>query len=389
MYKKSVNLQRMENIETFKPLDEIITSSDFDVLLDSDFLSSDDNDAFNENEEINYNKAIKMKKLLQKCPKFMNNTSTTSDNTKCISSEKTMKTNKRGRYNPTIHIPKVPKHDIRRYFANMFMNTLNSGEFGHSQTFFQTFMTSKCQFITTTPKLPDMLKIPTCVVGSGPHLFAHYFLGLHVMFPDIIMTMNSNKVITYRNSDYTKIVADLVVDYTKTVHIPDNLWVPPLHLLSDIYSSNSLEEVTQVLSRTKLENKVENKVECSDHTTDNDISRMTSNRATPNATITTTSTTDTANTEDDGHLSQIQIIHNKREFQEHQTSTLTSTMSTATTTTENDHIPKYIPMQYIQYLQEAAVPLEKTISFRASAQLEFILDADNHIRHIELRSTLL
>mmetsp|Transcript_25929 Transcript_25929/g.43615 ORF Transcript_25929/g.43615 Transcript_25929/m.43615 type:complete len:215 (+) Transcript_25929:64-708(+) len=51
-------------------------------------------------------------------------------------------------------IAKVPKNDIRRHYARMFMNTLNAGDLGITQKYFSTFMRGNCQFVETSAYNP-------------------------------------------------------------------------------------------------------------------------------------------------------------------------------------------------------------------------------------------
>ena len=68
------------------------------------------------------------------------------------------------------------------------------------------------------------------------------------MFPDMALTIHGNRIVTFSHSKLTKIVLDLECQSTKTVHIPYELWIPPEHLLSDIYSANSWNKMATVIS---------------------------------------------------------------------------------------------------------------------------------------------
>eukprot|EP01032_Pedospumella_encystans_P036062 gene36062-40788_t len=86
--------------------------------------------------------------------------------------------------------PKVMKNDIRRYFSRMFMNTINSGDFGKLQDYFNTFMMGPTKFVANHEKVDPSLHIPSLLIADGPRLMAHYLLGTFVMYPDMILLMN-------------------------------------------------------------------------------------------------------------------------------------------------------------------------------------------------------
>lgn len=126
------------------------------------------------------------------------------------------------------------KNDIRRYYSRMFMNTINSGDFGNIQNFFNTFMPWPCKFVADQDLSPE-LKVPPRIIADGPRLMAHYLLGCFVQYPDMVLTMHSCEIVTSRNHPGTRIVMDMGVRSTKIYDLDMTDWVPQLALLDATY----------------------------------------------------------------------------------------------------------------------------------------------------------
>ena len=307
--------------------------------------------------------------------------------------ETSSKSSKKTKNDKTYRLPRVPKNDIRRFFANMFMNTINSGEFHHAQSFFHTFMKPKCHFMTTQ-MLPSEQLVPPQVIGKGPLLFAHYFLGLHIMYPDIVLTMHRSRVVTFGMSKMTKVIIDMESQATKTVHIPYDMWVPPEYMLHDLYSAQSIRHVNDILNRSAIADTT---------TSDADFnSRMVLLTNSSNADIddtTTTSTTIYDTTTDSSSSNTNTIITAPPPISITTTTTTTAKNTNRTakrrrknspkhSTTTSAALPHFVTDQYIVQLSEIAQPLPVPLPLHTIGQLEFYLDEDNHVVSIELRSKL-
>lgn len=48
---------------------------------------------------------------------------------------------------PCIHLPRIPKSDIRRSFGIMFMNVYNSGDFQYMNTFLDRFVSHDYRYV--------------------------------------------------------------------------------------------------------------------------------------------------------------------------------------------------------------------------------------------------
>eukprot|EP01032_Pedospumella_encystans_P019968 gene19968-22698_t len=136
--------------------------------------------------------------------------------------------------------PRVFKNDIRRFFANMFMNTVNSADFHRTEDFFRTFMASQCSFVSQQ-QLSQEFRVPNALHTVGARQFAHYLLGCFVMYPDMCLSMTDAQVITSNAWAGTKIIMNVEYHLTKTHDIPVECWVPPTPSLDRVYKETSLE----------------------------------------------------------------------------------------------------------------------------------------------------
>lgn len=146
------------------------------------------------------------------------------------------KATKRQKIQLTNTLPKVMKHDIRRYFARMFMNTVNSADFVRTQNFFSTFMTGPCRFVSEHEVRPEFA-IPSLMVAIGPRIMSHYLLGCFVMYPDMVMSMIDSRIVTSSSWSGTKIVMHMKVQATKMYDIELADWIPQLATLDEHYAA--------------------------------------------------------------------------------------------------------------------------------------------------------
>ena len=139
----------------------------------------------------------------------------------------------------------IGKNDIRRYFPRMFMSIINCGEFSYVQNFLQTFITKTCDF-TSSISVSTSFLIPPILTVRGPQHLMHYLLGLHVMYPDLVVKMTRYQIIPSKTFD-TTIIIYVEFNMTKTCHIPNELWCPPDEILQSLYTAKNPERVARIL----------------------------------------------------------------------------------------------------------------------------------------------
>jgi len=142
---------------------------------------------------------------------------------------------------------RVMKNDIRRYYSRMLMNTINSGDFNHLQGYFSTFMTGNTKFLVNYDNFDPVYRIPPRLWTSGPKLMSHYFLGILVMYPDVVMHMENTVITTSNTWSGTKIEMDVAFDATKAYALSDAEWIPQLDTLEGNCSKLAEEKNTHVL----------------------------------------------------------------------------------------------------------------------------------------------
>ena len=284
------------------------------------------------------------------------------------------------------YVPRVSKNDIRRYFGNMAINTLNSGDFVLMQDLFQTFLAKDCRFERTTYNLPVEFYIPELMGGNGPLQFAHFFLGMQTMFPDMVLTIHGNRIITFSYSKLSKIVLDVECHSTKTVRIPYELWLPPEHLLNDIYSANSWDKMATVIS-SSIEGVPESpssfhKWNVGDPLDIKLLEKKLSEQQQPS-----------------------QQLPEKRKFtkdsdssnnKEPSTSTGSETPGGCPLSDSASAVPTpitssnayYIPFQYATLLDEAALLLPTLLQHHTLGQTELVMDENQHIVYIRMCARL-
>ena len=133
--------------------------------------------------------------------------------------------------NPSRNIPRVMKNDIRRYFSRMLMNTVNSGDMGLVQDYFNTFMTGPSKFVVDYYNIDPIFQLPNSLNAHGPQMMSHYLLGCFVMYPDIVIQMSDTRIITSSNWAGSKVEMDVIVLATKMYDLAMDDWIPQLATL--------------------------------------------------------------------------------------------------------------------------------------------------------------
>ena len=133
-------------------------------------------------------------------------------------------------------------NDVRRYYARMFMNCVNSGDLPQVESYFNTFMSGPCNFVLKH-NINPLFGIPPHLAAQGPRLFSHYLLGCFLTFPDMVLKLGSSNIITSKGWNGTKIVMETDVYCTKIYDLSEDFsWLPEVDQLSDIYQNLSISD---------------------------------------------------------------------------------------------------------------------------------------------------
>lgn len=146
---------------------------------------------------------------------------------------------KRRRCN-SVTAPKVLvfKNDIRRFYASMFINALNSGDFDNIQNYLNTFVAPICNFVSDN-QTAIAFGLPLPSVVTGPRLMAHYLLGCFVMSPDLVVSLLSNRIVTFSGQQGSHIVLEVEYKCTKIQDLTLQQWVPQQDSLLGLYRAYS------------------------------------------------------------------------------------------------------------------------------------------------------
>lgn len=143
-----------------------------------------------------------------------------------IDDSKPLTGRKRGRGRPRLYLdpkaPRVFKHDIRRQYPTMFLNVMNSCDFGMILSFFRTFavpdmiVQKKPIDMEEIRKLPPGTSLPPLpiVPFRGADWVRFHFLQASCFCADRIFRVKNAKIVTRSDSQSSVIVMDVVNELT-------------------------------------------------------------------------------------------------------------------------------------------------------------------------------
>lgn len=130
--------------------------------------------------------------------------------------------------------PSVVKNDFRHCFPQMYMNTLNSGDFEKVQDYYHTFMKSSTKFVADHTHVDNIFG-PNLIEMYGPNLAIHYILGSSLMFPDLVMKTSGTRITTSPSWRGSRIEMDVEFRSTKMNNLPVDEWLPQASILEARY----------------------------------------------------------------------------------------------------------------------------------------------------------
>lgn len=301
--------------------------------------------------------------------------------------------------------PKVMKNDIRRHFSRMFMNTINSGDFGKLQDYFNTFMMGQTKFVANHQEINPSLKIPSLLTADGPRLMAHYLLGSFVMYPDMVLIMNGSRVTTSKSWSGTKIEIDVETFSTKMYELSMEDWVPQLCTLGDRYNK-LIAEKKKLLD---AQNNVPKDSQCvhADTSTKSHSSKSLSSNDTvtsEDSDITTSSETSCAEPGNNGSASIQEIASTETDVlissecngttkggkknKSGRKRKVPTGDNTGNSVSSNDGsvtaMTSHIPEEFVHSLCAHATLLPQPVELHMVGMITMFLDVNNHIQHMNM-----
>ena len=288
--------------------------------------------------------------------------------------------------------PKVMKNDIRRYFSRMFMNTINSGDFGKLQDYFQTFMKRPTKFVANHEHVDPSLHIPSQLIADGPRLMAHYLLGTFVMYPDMILLMNGTRITTSTSWTGTKIEMDVECFSTKMYDLSIDDWIPQLSTLGERYrkliaekkqhlrEEQSAADATASTCSTSSAHSISSSdtIKCESISVDSFVASGEINNINDGCTASTAGP-DTIGSIDDQKDSQ-----SKRKRNEPSAISRATSSSNSNACITSDVTDGRIPEEFIHSLATHATLLPHPVQLHMSGSITMFLDENNHIQHMNM-----
>ena len=161
-------------------------------------------------------------------------------------------------------LPPVNKfvHFSIRY-VDMYVNVMNSGSFTTIQKFLYKYMSRQSKMVIGHD-VRSTFRVPKLAQAEGPVLMAHFFLGCLVMFPDMLVELKGSSTIT--SSEGRKIVLRVMTHATKSVHLPQDEWIPVMARLQNNYQPFLEEPLTKTQRQANhVEAELQAQIESSKH----------------------------------------------------------------------------------------------------------------------------
>ena len=162
------------------------------------------------------------------------------------------------------YLPTVSKfvHFSTRY-ADMYVNVMNSGSFTTIQKFLYKYMSRQSKMVIGYD-VRSTFRVPKVAQAEGPVLMAHFFLGCLVMYPDMLVELKGSSTIT--SSEGRKIVLRVMTHATKSVHLPQEEWIPVMANLQNNYQRCLEEPLTKTQHQANhVEAELQAQIENSKH----------------------------------------------------------------------------------------------------------------------------
>jgi hypothetical protein len=309
---------------------------------------------------------------------------------------------KRPREAPTI--PRMLKNDIRRFYAPMFMNTINSGDLLIMQDFFYTFMTGSCRLVGDQSYKPEF-QLPGRIIGSGPVQTSHYLLGTFLMYPDLVTKMRNCQLTTSNTWKGTKITLDVEVVGTKVATLPMEAWMPHKSCLPLIYAQPTVQHMVHLV-RSNFPNYYDFSTRLSSNPAaqradwpsvtvvaaneEGEISPGSYRNAGSSCTFSQPScgagtSDDRCDQSSEGTEPMVSSGSNTDFSVDNSADTSGSSSSSSKRPGKAlKNSPHYIPASFIYTLSEGLQPLATPLSLHSVGRVEFYLDENNHVQLFNL-----
>lgn len=137
--------------------------------------------------------------------------------------------------NARVSVPRILRRDIRRTYANMFVNSINSGQPDMIARFITRFCTPYASSCFSHPDGDELKVMPNFEVSGSSGIYAMFCAQL-LQHPDLVIHMRTSKVVTSPESPGGVVVATCNGFGTKMYDI-DMGGIPNIRFTSDAVSN--------------------------------------------------------------------------------------------------------------------------------------------------------
>jgi hypothetical protein len=141
-------------------------------------------------------------------------------------------------------IPVSITEDIRKTYPQMFVNTMNSGDFTQILGYFTKYMAGPCR-CAIQHRIAQYYGLPQFINITGPEGFSHYLMGCFLTFPDMIMNLESAEMIQSREWSGARIVLHVQFLGSKLRDLPQYPWSPDMDSLMYLYGNMNVSSDTE------------------------------------------------------------------------------------------------------------------------------------------------
>lgn len=182
----------------------------------------------------NNNKSGKRKERIARKVSDLTNDDTDEENNmiRLLDAQDALPESKLIKANSGIARPVFPA--VGHTYAQMFVNSVNSGDLLNAQKFFRTFMATTGTFVANH-RVGPRYGLPEILSAFSPQLFAHYLLGVFATFPDLVLKLGDTRTVSQGGK--TRIEMDIQVMCTKLYDIPNYSWAPQAEELCSTFQT--------------------------------------------------------------------------------------------------------------------------------------------------------
>jgi hypothetical protein len=129
---------------------------------------------------------------------------------------------------PVMSFSKLPKHDIRKLYPDMFAMVMNGGDVNIYQSFFSDYSTKHLTFEQSMVK-PALVDVPIMFRLDNLSMYLQFWYNQWQVAPDMCFRqISDSKIIRQSTNDESRIETMFELTLTRIFDIPFNFTIPAL-----------------------------------------------------------------------------------------------------------------------------------------------------------------